>query len=669
MKTIYPLLIFIFSFQAAYTQQNIEDFKKIVDTTGNQELKLRYLDSLIASSRDNIDDFVTYSEEYIGLAEEMKRYDDAVRKGVRVFYHINTLQNRNKDALTLIERLQQHESKLKDSFLIGSIYLKKGGAYYSNDFDKAVENYTKAIEKFGRKDSIFVADSYLFRGQSYSALGNYVQAVKDYEKASTYYEDRNDKEYAISTRQAIAVIYSINGFYDYAKRLRGENLEYSSRNKLYRSMMVSLVNQAFDYKKQERYKEQEEYLLRALELGSKHEKNNLFALVNINSSLANLYARLGDKEKVKTHLDSISAKMEGFNENPELWTHYLLSSSHYKRLIGKNREALQDMIKAHNKAKEWGDKDATLDIKRELPELYSLNNQPTRSYEAFREYSHLKDSLFNVQRTNSLLYFQTLYETERKEREIMEQESSIRMLKMENESKNRILILTISSLSLLFLIIYLYRNKVYLTRSKRLQESFSQQLLVSQEQERRRISKDLHDGLGQSLLLIKNKIVRSEDENTKTMVNNAIEEVRSISKALHPFQLEELGITKAIENVIYQLDESTDIFISSEIDDIQHTFSPEKEVNIFRIIQESVNNIIKHSQAHAAKLIIKKSKDLIKIVIKDNGKGFDFSEKYNDLTSLGLKTLKERTKFLDGNMRINSEKGKGTTIDFIIPIT
>jgi signal transduction histidine kinase len=191
---------------------------------------------------------------------------------------------------------------------------------------------------------------------------------------------------------------------------------------------------------------------------------------------------------------------------------------------------------------------------------------------------------------------------------------------------------------------------------------------VSQENERMRISNDLHDGIGQQLLLIKNKLVRSNDNNVKLMVENAIDEIRTISRDLHPFQLQELGITKAIEYALVNIDENTNLFISSEIDNIDNIFSPEHEVNIYRIVQESLTNVIKHAEAEAIKVSIMKLNKLIIITIKDNGVGFDFQEKFKNLKSLGLKTLLERTKFLDGQMKVQSSINHSTLLEYQFPI-
>uniref|UniRef100_UPI0030DC4098 sensor histidine kinase n=1 Tax=uncultured Planktosalinus sp. TaxID=1810935 RepID=UPI0030DC4098 len=118
---------------------------------------------------------------------------------------------------------------------------------------------------------------------------------------------------------------------------------------------------------------------------------------------------------------------------------------------------------------------------------------------------------------------------------------------------------------------------------------------------------------------------------------------------------------------IYQIDESTELFITSESDAIDGLFNIQQEVNLFRIVQESFNNVIKHSNATAIQFELTKKKSSVTIKLTDNGKGFDFSEKYKDFNSLGLKTLKERTRYLNGVMKVNSETNKGTQLEFIIP--
>ncbi len=173
--------------------------------------------------------------------------------------------------------------------------------------------------------------------------------------------------------------------------------------------------------------------------------------------------------------------------------------------------------------------------------------------------------------------------------------------------------------------------------------------------------------MGQQLLLIKNNVVKTKDEDTKKLVETAIDEVRSISRNLHPFQLQELGITKAIEYTVNQIDENTSLFISSEIDNIDNIFTKKQEINLFRIIQEALSNVIKHANAEAGKVVVKRNPFMVNVSIRDNGVGFDFSEKYENIKSLGLKTLLERTKFLNGQMKVKSKKNNGTLLEFQFP--
>ena len=261
-----------------------------------------------------------------------------------------------------------------------------------------------------------------------------------------------------------------------------------------------------------------------------------------------------------------------------------------------------------------------------------------------------------------------MYETERKEAEIYKQQTDIRLLEQDNDQKRKFLWFGGVGLLGIFGFILLARNRKHIKESKKLQVEYTHNLLNAQEAEKERISKDLHDGIGQSLLLIKNKVVLSNDESSQKVVNEAIEEVRSISRALHPFHLRELGLTMAIENVVNQIDESSELFISQELENIDGLVGEDNEVHIYRIVQETFNNIIKHADAKAAKLTLQKSSHKILLRIEDNGIGFDFSERYSDFKSLGLKTLKERTKLLQGVMEVDSEKGAGTTFTFSFPL-
>ena len=183
-----------------------------------------------------------------------------------------------------------------------------------------------------------------------------------------------------------------------------------------------------------------------------------------------------------------------------------------------------------------------------------------------------------------------------------------------------------------------YRGRVArLERARAAQEEFSRKLLASQEQERQRIAAELHDSIGQSLLIIKNgaflalsdldepETVREQLEELSESATGAIEECREISYNLRPYQINRFGLTKTLEAIFRRISEVTEIKTTVDVDSIDGVFSAEAETNIYRVVQESANNIIKHSQATEAELIIKRRDNEVGILIEDNGRGFDRS--------------------------------------------
>jgi signal transduction histidine kinase len=151
------------------------------------------------------------------------------------------------------------------------------------------------------------------------------------------------------------------------------------------------------------------------------------------------------------------------------------------------------------------------------------------------------------------------------------------------------------------------------------------------------------------------------------LAHTALEEVRSISRDLYPVTLKKLGLTDSIEQLLLDLDEETDLFISVEIDDVNTNFNEAESLNFYRFIQESVNNVLKHANAKTLVVNIIKHSDGIKVLIKDNGQGFEVSKMIKK-NSLGLKTMVERISMLKGNLSIKSKKEEGTSILVQIPI-
>ena len=238
------------------------------------------------------------------------------------------------------------------------------------------------------------------------------------------------------------------------------------------------------------------------------------------------------------------------------------------------------------------------------------------------------------------------------------------------------LVLCVTAIGLITFGIYQRRLKES-RRRQFAQEEFSRRLINSHETERRRVAAELHDSIGQSLAMIKNSAVYgsttanslSEAKEQLAEISGAsaqaISEVREIAYNLRPYLVDRLGLTKAIIELLEKVEDSTGLQIDEEIEDIDDLFDKEAEISIYRIIQESLNNILKHADATEVRVSIVKTERSVKIEIADNGKGFDVSAtgETNQRGGFGLLGMNERVRMLGGTIAIESGVGKGAKIE------
>jgi signal transduction histidine kinase len=213
-------------------------------------------------------------------------------------------------------------------------------------------------------------------------------------------------------------------------------------------------------------------------------------------------------------------------------------------------------------------------------------------------------------------------------------------------------------------------------RAQVAQQTFSRQLIESQERERQRIAAELHDSLGQNLLVVKNRALlgalSQQDEAARRQfteigatVAQTLEEVRTISYNLRPHHLDQLGLTTTIRAMIDKIAESSAIGISVDVDVIDGVFPPPDEITIYRIIQESLNNVVKHSRASEGHVAVHCHDHHVEIIVRDNGQGFASSASNLGAAhrgGFGLKGLAERVHMLGGTHTIESGRGRGTTV-------
>jgi len=222
-----------------------------------------------------------------------------------------------------------------------------------------------------------------------------------------------------------------------------------------------------------------------------------------------------------------------------------------------------------------------------------------------------------------------------------------------------------------------------LQRVRAMQSEFSRQLIHSQEQERKHIAGELHDSLGQHLLVAKNLALTGVNTSKEApaiaklfgdiseTVSAALSEARAISKELRPPELDRMGLTKALRGMIQRAGESSGINCQVILDDIDGLLPAGEEINLYRLVQEGMNNIVKHSQAARAEITVRHEPDHLAVSVADNGRGFDAARvRYADAAHLGtgITGMEERSRLMGGEFEISSQPGGGTCIRIRIPV-
>jgi signal transduction histidine kinase len=240
-------------------------------------------------------------------------------------------------------------------------------------------------------------------------------------------------------------------------------------------------------------------------------------------------------------------------------------------------------------------------------------------------------------------------------------------------------LVAVSSGALLW--VHLLRRR--LDRQRAAQLAASQQILKRLEEERRRIAANLHDGLGQVLLAIKNQTllamqrvpydatIRERLDEISGITSQALEEVSQITHGLRPYQLDRLGLTQAMRATVSRASTNSPILFASRVEDIDTVFDKDSEIHVYRIVQESINNIIKHSAATEAAVVIKNRQAGVSISVRDNGRGFDVGAMRTSQPAdlgYGLSGIAERVRILGGHLNIDSRTGEGASLTIEIPV-
>lgn len=213
---------------------------------------------------------------------------------------------------------------------------------------------------------------------------------------------------------------------------------------------------------------------------------------------------------------------------------------------------------------------------------------------------------------------------------------------------------------------------------------FLYQVTKAQEEERKRISHELHDDTIQTLVVLSRRLDTMASENKELsadsrheleeiwqQINDIIKEVRRLSQDLRPAALDRLGLSPALECLASQVTEHSGIATNVSVVGKQRRLPEEIELVLFRITQEALRNIWRHSQANKAEIMVKFDKNKVKVNVTDNGQGFHVPDKIEDLArqgKLGLAGMYERAQLIGGTLKISSKEGKGTDVIIELPL-
>lgn len=212
-------------------------------------------------------------------------------------------------------------------------------------------------------------------------------------------------------------------------------------------------------------------------------------------------------------------------------------------------------------------------------------------------------------------------------------------------------------------------------------QEFGLRIIEAQEEERKRVSREIHDGPAQMManVMMRSDLIErvfrehgeqagmGEIKNLKKMVRNALYEVRRIIYDLRPMALDDLGLVPTLKKYLQTIEEYHSDTKISFVNLGNETRLPAKfEVALFRLVQESVQNAIKHAEAHEIKVKLELTRNSISVVVKDDGKGFDMN--LDKPESFGILGMKERVELLQGQLSIDSKVGRGTIVIIQVPL-
>lgn len=485
-----------------------------------------------------------------------------------------------------------------------------------------------------------------------------------------------------------------------------------------------LVNIANVYQQQNNFKQADHYL-RLAEIKAKQLARKV-ALGNVYNTMGILYAEHGQLDSSEKFFLESTAIREKLNDNTSVaWNYNNLGGLYV--MMERPKDAIIYLEKALKKFEEADNYDGQAAIANNLGELY-LNTRDFKKSLQYFSYSRglyaktndpdnlenlytnlsnyydkigdlktaykysdslivLKDSLYGKRLDKSIAEMQVKFDVEKKDLELAKNQAEIKAKEKQAFIQNIIIISIIALSVLLFIVGILFFRKKQIEQQAKLDAEIAEQkeirtkaILEAEEKERRRIAQDLHDGVGQLLSAAKlnlsnldSKLAAQTEEqklamqNALSLVDDSVKEVRAVSHNMMPNTLIKLGLASAVREFITKLGNAPTLKVDLEIVGLDTRLDNQVETVLYRVIQEIVNNIIKHAKASQISMQLIRHETELSVMIEDNGVGFDTTQ-LDNFEGIGLKGIQTRIEFLNGSVHFDSSVGRGTTVIIDVPL-
>lgn len=645
-------------------------FASILSTAFSQVQEKKYTELVAFIKRGSYSDsseVFDYGNKAIAIADELKSPSKKAQI-YQYFANYHYYSGRMDIAKAYYDTSSYIAKSVNDSSLIISNVVRK-------TFIQSIQDPYNAETKFKELVRISEKNNYLVSlVESYNGLGIIYEDRQDMPKALTYYLKGLKEAEKTRDPRLLGMIYNNIGLtkvqlkqYDEALTDFKKGLKYAELSDDIRLPFNLENNIGLIYNDKKEYKKAishyENTLFRAKKLGFPIYISVSFV------NLSNAHNQFGNHEMSLIFADSALILMQELNDLRNIPKTYFLKAAAYLDLGNKS-----DALYFVNEGIEMSENEQFLEnsvggykLKARVLEAMGLFEE---AYTAFTYYHELNDSLYKLGNTDKFQELQMAYNKEKSDAEIQQEKAKRTMLKKESELKRSRMFIFICTLTFIIIIATggLYLRYVRITRKQ--QREFTQKLITSVDQERSRISRDLHDDIGQSLSVVKSKVNLYSKGQLKTLdgideeIGLLIDKTRNISHSLHPSYLEKIGLKRSIISLLDKIEKNTGLITSYELDTDIDLVDINTQTQLYRITQESINNSLKHAVAKSIRIILEKTSEIWTYSYQDNGKGFDVSEE--NISGIGMQTIKERALKINGKIQIISHKAKGfkLTISF-----